>query len=70
MEPLVKNKVAITTVVVLLPSGEDGAPPVGQCGICFASMLMSHGSHSHLGIRTRMGRKKNRKRATMTTYHI
>ncbi|XP_031560764.1 attractin-like [Actinia tenebrosa] len=70
MEPLVKNKVAITTVVVLLPSGEDGAPPVGQCGICFASMLMSHGSHSHSGIRTRMGRKKNRKRATMTTYNI
>ncbi|KAK3739855.1 hypothetical protein QZH41_009102, partial [Actinostola sp. cb2023] len=71
MEPLAINKVAIATVVVLLPEGEEGVTPVGQCGVCFGSMLMAHGSHQHSCLRARrMGRKKNKKHATMTTYQL
>ena len=70
MEPLSKNKVAIATVVVLLPTGEEGITPVGQCGVCFGSMIMSHTGHQHMCIRTKMGRRKTKKRATMTTYHL
>lgn len=69
-EPLVKNKVSIATVIMLLPTGEEGVTPVGQCGVCFGSMLLAHGHHQHTCMRTRKGHKKSKKRSTMTTYYL
>ena len=43
METCENSKAAVFTVLMRLPGTEDGFAPIGQSGVCFASVLGTHG---------------------------
>ncbi|XP_078359033.1 attractin-like protein 1 isoform X2 [Oculina patagonica] len=46
VETCENNKAAVLTVLMQLPGTEDGFAPIGQSGVCFASVLETHGDHA------------------------
>ena len=66
METGANGKAAVLTVLMRLPGTEDGFAPVGQSGVCFASVLANHGDHT---VNTPVGkatRIRTTKRCTST----
>lgn len=46
VETCANGKASVLTVLMRLPGTEDGFAPVGQSGVCFASVLATHGDHT------------------------
>lgn len=46
METCANGKASVLTVLMRLPGTENGFAPVGQSGVCFASVLTTHGEHA------------------------
>ena len=55
-QPFDAHPCAVSSVLVLLPTDENGHAPVGQGGICCASAIVTHAegcsAHAHTGTRT------------------
>ena len=46
VETCENGKASVLTVLMRLPGTEDGLTPIGQSGVCFASVLGTNGEHA------------------------
>lgn len=66
VETLENGKASVLTVLMQLPADDDGFTPVGQSGICFASVLGTHGDAPGTTPAGRATRIRTRKRCNGT----